>query len=490
MATAVIQSNGGEDVEMSVFWGSTDGGKNPGLWENNFTLEGNFTEGRVSHFIDDLDLGSSYYYRWMASNTVSPETWSEPSTDGLVNWWSFDEIEGSKVTDRTGQNDGVLEGISAGERTFAYQRLGSPFTGDPEKVVRISGYKGISGNNARTLSLWINTSQPDSTVIDWGGSGTGNSWTLVIKDGKPGLLADQNLMLISEDLIHDSNWHHLVLSFPAGSQKLSDVSIYVDGEPSETSIAFNLDPSTYGPSLWLDGTDIDGDGMTDSSSSGPISSWNDISGNSLNATQSNSTNRPTLIPSELNGKPVVSFDGTNDYLSSTGLNITQPYSIFLVANTTNNTSGRDNLFDGLLINTSADRDVTIGGYLSGGNFSGTLDEIKIYERGLTSADVRTLFLDGTVKFTTTTTRQPPVVELYDALPDSNDSVVLLGELTNVDQENPIVTIYYGSKDGGLSPENWEHNITVNDGEPLNAGQFQATIEGLNSWSTLLLSCLC
>ena len=76
------------------------------------------------------------------------------------------------------------------------------------------------------------------------------------------------------------------------------------------------------------------------------------------------------------------------------------------------------------IDTSADRDISIGGYLSGGNFNGTLDEIKIYDRGLSASEVGTLFLDGTVKFATTTTRQPPVVELYDALPDSNDSVVL------------------------------------------------------------------
>ena len=122
---------------------------------------------------------------------------------------------------------------------------------------------------------------------------------------------------------------------------------------------------------------------------------------------------------------------------------------------------------------------SIGGYLSGGIFSGTLDEIKIYDRGLSAAEVGTLFLDGTVKFTTTTTRQPPVVELYDALPDSNDSVVLLGELTNVDQENPIVTIYYGSSDGGLSADGWENNITINGGNPLPAGQFQATIDGLS-----------
>ena len=151
---------------------------------------------------------------------------------------------------------------------------------------------------------------------------------------------------MADRTINDSNWHHLAVCFTAGSQELSDVSIYVDGEPSETSVSFNLDPSTYGPSLWLDATDVDGDEITDIPSSGPISSWNDKSGNNSNATQSNSNNQPTLTSSTLNGKPVVSFDGTDDYLSSAGLNITQPYSIFCCQDYKQHL-GRDYLFDGL-----------------------------------------------------------------------------------------------------------------------------------------------
>ena len=67
LATAMIESNGGEDVSMTVFWGETNGEENPSLWDNNYTLDGSFSEGRVSQFIDNLDLGSPYYYRWMAS---------------------------------------------------------------------------------------------------------------------------------------------------------------------------------------------------------------------------------------------------------------------------------------------------------------------------------------------------------------------------------------------------------------------------------------
>ena len=31
------------------------------------------------------------------------------------------------------------------------------------------------------------------------------------------------------------------------------------------------------------------------------------------------------------------------------------------------------------------------------------------------------------------------------------------ELTNIDEENPVVTIYYGLTDGGLSIDGWDNN---------------------------------
>jgi hypothetical protein len=41
------------------------------------------------------------------------------------------------------------------------------------------------------------------------------------------------------------------------------------------------------------------------------SQWSDISGNNRHATQATKANQPTYIPDGLNGKPVLSFDGTD-----------------------------------------------------------------------------------------------------------------------------------------------------------------------------------
>ena len=131
------------------------------------------------------------------------------------------------------------------------------------------------------------------------------------------------------------------------------------------------------------------------------------------------------------------------------------------------------------LNTVAERNLSFGTSTSeDSGFEGTLDEVRIYNRSLTASEISILYLGGSVEFTTTNERQPPVVELYQARPESNNSVLLSGELTNIDLENPLVTIYYGSSDGGLSTSGWENNITLNNGNPLPAGEFDANVSGL------------
>ena len=98
--------------------------------------------------------------------------------------------------------------------------------------------------------------------------------------------------------------------------------------------------------LWLDVADTS---SITKDSSNKVSNWADKSGNGGSASQSTAANQPTFTASGLNNLPTLSFDGSNDYLRSSTLNISQPYSIFMVAKTTGG-SGRDYLFDGIVDN--------------------------------------------------------------------------------------------------------------------------------------------
>ncbi len=65
---------------------------------------------------------------------------------------------------------------------------------------------------------------------------------------------------------------------------------------------------------WWDASDA----STITTVSGAVSQWNDKSGNGVNATQGTANNRPVTTSQTLNGRAVMTFDGSNDFLSFTG----------------------------------------------------------------------------------------------------------------------------------------------------------------------------
>ena len=92
-----------------------------------------------------------------------------------------------------------------------------------------------------------------------------------------------------------------------------------------TSGAF--DPTAPG-SVW--GYWKAGTGITQSANA--VSAWADQSGNNHHLTQATGANQPTYATAQLNGFPSITFDGTNDFLTSGGYDATfaQPFSLVAV----------------------------------------------------------------------------------------------------------------------------------------------------------------
>jgi len=85
-----------------------------------------------------------------------------------------------------------------------------------------------------------------------------------------------------------------------------------------------------GLKLWLEADA----GVTESG--GLVTDWDDQSGNGNNAIQGNPANQPTLIASQINGKPAVYFNGTSWLELPTGFLYNYPeVSIFIVARPNN-----------------------------------------------------------------------------------------------------------------------------------------------------------
>ncbi len=87
----------------------------------------------------------------------------------------------------------------------------------------------------------------------------------------------------------------------------------VDAGPDQTVLmtGSSWSPSQTNVSLWLDA----GDAATLVLNGSTISTWQDKSGNGRHATQGTAGNQPTDTANGLNGKHVVRFDGTTDFLN-------------------------------------------------------------------------------------------------------------------------------------------------------------------------------
>ena len=73
----------------------------------------------------------------------------------------------------------------------------------------------------------------------------------------------------------------------------------------------NWDPSRITTALWLDAADA----SKITAPVGVVEQWNDKSGNGRNATQATAGNRPATGTASLNGRNVIRYDATDDFLS-------------------------------------------------------------------------------------------------------------------------------------------------------------------------------
>ena len=103
---------------------------------------------------------------------------------------------------------------------------------------------------------------------------------------------------------------------------------------SNTAVFSYVAPASTELLLWLKA-----DAGITQTANGTVSGWTSQGGNSTTANQTITTSQPAFVPNGLNGKPVVRFDGVNDYLNFSGLGVNGfiGMTIFMVSATSNNT---------------------------------------------------------------------------------------------------------------------------------------------------------
>jgi hypothetical protein len=176
------------------------------------------------------------------SNTVTLNS-------GLVGYWPFDG-------DTTSWTTGTTQDVSGNGNTGTLVNMSmttSPIPGKIGGALNFNGtnsvktsYAGISGTSARTISMWLKTTQTSplagkntSTLLAYGNADNcaNPGYFLVASNDKyggsanyPGISVDFpcNAAITYNAAIYDNKWRHVVVSMP-NSGTTSNLKVYVDG---------------------------------------------------------------------------------------------------------------------------------------------------------------------------------------------------------------------------------------------------------------------
>ena len=170
---------------------------------------------------------------------VKPPKVEEPQepdiSRGLVCWWKFDEVSGTKAADSSGHGrDGTLKG--AGSPSFdsgsVEGKIGKALNiaggGD---YIEITEYKGVLGTRPRTVTAWIKTKRDGGKILSWGRDEGGEMFIFGFIRGRVGITPEGGYFYMN-DKISDDTWHHVAaVVHEAELPNLhDDVTLYKDGE--------------------------------------------------------------------------------------------------------------------------------------------------------------------------------------------------------------------------------------------------------------------
>jgi hypothetical protein len=207
------------------------------------------------------------------SNYWNPDP--EPA-ELLQGYWMFDEGTGTTALDSSGLGN---HGTIMGATWTASSKFGNALEFDgTDDYIEINGYKGVLGAQSRTVTAWVKTEvNRHMNIISWGNNSVGEQWlfstTGVGSRSEPTGVLRLNVFsgyITGSKRVTDDQWHHVAAVLEDdGSADVSDVTLYVDGEPDiATKVVAQAIHTTIGTNVKIgassDSTDRFFEGSIDS----------------------------------------------------------------------------------------------------------------------------------------------------------------------------------------------------------------------------------
>lgn len=159
--------------------------------------------------------------------------------------WSFDRFQMGETLDESGVHPLWTRTLPdpGGSRPPRIESgiRGNALSFNGRNEYAESSYRGVSGNKARSVSLWVRI-PPDAAytypngIVSWGSFRDSKKWQVCWNNGDQGTVGALrvefgNGYLIGTTDLRDGLWHHLAVVFlgGSGSDVASHVKLYVDG---------------------------------------------------------------------------------------------------------------------------------------------------------------------------------------------------------------------------------------------------------------------
>jgi len=146
-----------------------------------------------------------------------------------VGHWTFDQ----NWLDTTGRIEGIPFGGALISHSFYKIGGGAAyFDGIDDKVI-MQGFKGVCGQNDRTVCFWMNTTDVNQTLLGWGSFQEYGKWEIMTEQSGRIILRLQMGSIYGGPSVNDGQWHHVavVLNVDGASADTRDILLYIDGLP-------------------------------------------------------------------------------------------------------------------------------------------------------------------------------------------------------------------------------------------------------------------
>jgi hypothetical protein len=179
-------------------------------------------------------VGAQNTLQTAAASVKNPANLDTDSS--LIGWWKFEETTGREAADSSpAGHPGTLEGGLSFATNSIPGRVGRAIKllGNQD-FVRIAGFKGITGTNARTVTAWIKTTATEGDIATWGTDDAGKFFCFGHIRGRIGVTPKSGYRYM-KTYTNDDAWHHVAVVVQGGSPPNlhDDVSVFKDGELAE-----------------------------------------------------------------------------------------------------------------------------------------------------------------------------------------------------------------------------------------------------------------